>query len=463
MSRRHQGYVVLTLRAGEAAPRMPAQLDVLVGAARAAERVTGGRLDRTVRALAGGFRATAVYHARRNLGRVGARGLAYDDVEHELGLSRTYRLQLAEAGRADRVVDALRRFSVVESATVEPLATTGHVTTTAGPEPAEIAGPYDFVRAREALRSEPGDERVTVAVVDTGVSLGHAELQRKLLSGYDVVDFGLGGLGGLDEQTVLVGDSRGRDFAPTDEVGHGSHVAGVIGAQGWRLPRGVGGRCRVLPIRVLAAAVQAGAGPDAERFGVGAITEINLGLKVAAELGADVLNLSFGTPESALDPYAPPPHEAIISYATRAGCVLVAAAGNAGTTEGYHPAVDPRVIAVGSVSPTGVRSSFSSYGDHIALSAPGERVVGVGRHSYRRATGTSHAAPFVSGACALLVARACRAGASPAPERVRSWLTAGARRSHAPPDEVGAGVLDVVEALARCDADLSADDTWRTR
>ncbi|MFI5896827.1 S8 family peptidase [Actinoplanes sp. NPDC051513] len=460
MSRRHHGYVVVTLRAGETAPRMPAQLDVLVGAARAADRITGGRLDRTVRGLAGGFRATAVYHARRNLGRVGARGLAYDDVEHELGLSRTYRLQLAEAGRADRVVDALRALPVVESATVEPLATTGSVAVIARPEPDEIVAPYDFVRAREALQSEPGDERVTVAVVDTGVSLGHAELQRKLLSGYDVVDFGLGG---LDEQTVLVGDSRGRDFAPTDDVGHGSHVAGVIGAQGWRLPRGVGGRCRVLPIRVLAAATHAGAGPDAERFGVGAITEINLGLKVAADLGADVLNLSFGTPESALDPYAPPPHEAIISYATRAGCVLVAAAGNAGSTEAYHPAVDPRVIAVGSVSPTGARSSFSSYGDHIALSAPGERVIGVGRHSYRRATGTSHAAPFVTGACALLVSRARAAGASAGPERVRSWLTGGARRSHAPPREVGAGVLDVVGALARCDADLSADNTWSPR
>ncbi len=460
MSSRHHGYVVVTLRAGETVPPMPAQLDVLVGAARAADRITGGRLDRTVRTLAGGFRAAAVYHARRNLGRVGARGLSYDDVEHELGLSRTYRLQLAAADRADRVVDALRSLAVVESAMVEPLATTGSIVAPAQPTAGEIVAPYDFVRGREALELEPGDERVTVAVVDTGVSLGHAELQRKLLSGYDVVDFGLGG---LDGETVLVGDSRGRDFAPTDDVGHGSHVAGVIGAQGWRLPRGVGGRCRVLPIRVLAAATRADAGPAGDRFGVGAITEINLGLKVAADLGAHVLNLSFGTPESALDPDAPAPHEAIIGYAVRAGCVLVAAAGNAGTTEAYHPAVDSRVIAVGSVTSSGTRSVFSSYGDHIALCAPGERVIGVGRRGYRRATGTSHAAPFITGACALLVTRARRAGVSPEPERVRSWLTGGARLSHAPPHEVGAGVLDVVGALGRCDADLSAPETWSPR
>ena len=225
----------------------------------------------------------------------------------------------------------------------------------------------------------------------------------------------------------------------------------MIGARGWQLPPGVGGRCRLLPVRVLAAAV---AGPGGDRFGVGAISEINLGIKLAVDLGADVVNLSFGTPASALDPDAPPPHAAVVGYADRVGCVLVAASGNAGTEEGFHPAVDPRVVAVGSVGLDGTRSGFSSYGEHLALCAPGEQVVGVGRRGYRRATGTSHAAPFVTGAAALLVARARGRGHTPRPEEVRSWLVLGARPGHAPSAEVGAGVLNVVGALARCDAAL---------
>ena len=47
----------------------------------------------------------------------------------------------------------------------------------------------------------------------------------------------------------LVGSSHGDDFAPRDEVGHGSHVGGIIGAHGWRLPPGVAGRSMLLPLQ----------------------------------------------------------------------------------------------------------------------------------------------------------------------------------------------------------------------
>ena len=51
---------------------------------------------------------------------------------------------------------------------------------------------------------------------------------------------------------------------------------------------------------------------------------------MAVDLGADVINMSFGTPTTALDADAPRPHRAVIEYAARNGCVLVAAAGNSG-------------------------------------------------------------------------------------------------------------------------------------
>ena len=141
---------------------------------------------------------------------------------------------------------------MVESASLECFATApASLTASLAPTRDEIEAPHRMVRAAEALAREPGDERVTVSVVDTGVSLGHSEFQRKLLSGWDAVELGIGR---ISPTTTLVGDSHGQDFAPSDDVGHGTHVAGIIGAQGWQVPPGTGGRSLLLPIRVLAGA-----------------------------------------------------------------------------------------------------------------------------------------------------------------------------------------------------------------
>lgn len=448
---RRSGYLVLTLAPGEGVDRVPAHLDVLVGAARAVTRLTGGRLDRAVNSAAGGFRAASVYHARRNLGRIGSRATGFADDEERLGLSRSYRLELVDPAGAERAAQLLRELVAVQSVSVERLSSCETVVEAVAPSagPNEIAAPYAMVRSPEALELEPGDERVTVAVVDTGVSLGHSELQRKLLSGYDVVDLGTGA---VNDEAELVGDSFGVDFSPADDVGHGSHVAGVIGAQGWQIPPGVAGRALLLPIRVLAAAHLSGV-PGVT--GVGANGDISAGLKVAVDLGADVANLSFGTPASALDPHADPPHRAVVEYARQRGCILVAAAGNSGERERFYPAADPSVIAVGSVDSQGRHSAFSSMGEHLALSAPGERVLGVGRHGYRYATGTSHAAPFVTGAVALLIAQARRRGETLSGDQVRAVLIQSAQRSHSPPSEVGAGVLDIAAALLLRDREPS--------
>ena len=352
-------------------------------------------------------------------------------------------------------VDALRPHPQIESVTLERLATAPATAATARPIPDRetIESPHRMVRAVEALAREPGDERVTVAVVDTGVALGHAEFQRKLLSGYDSVELGLGR---INQTTTLIGDSHGSDFSASDDVGHGSHVAGVIGAQGWQVPPGVGGRCLILPIRVLAGAQTPG---EPGVCGVGAIGDINAGLKVALDLGADVLNMSFGTPASALDPYDPSPHAAVLEYGARLACVMVAAAGNSGEREVFHPAADAHVIAVGSIDGGGARSEFSTYGDHIAICAPGEDIVSVGRRGYRLSTGTSHATPFVSGAAALLLAHARARGITLDADDVRTALTASARPSPSPTDEVGSGVLDIVAALDALDREHTSTST----
>ena len=451
IDRRRTAHIVLTMRPGENPEHVPAHIDVLAGAARPVGHLDGGPVDRAVRNEGGAFRAAAVFHARKGLGHVGARGRGYDETEEQFGLSRTYRLEIADPKGVDPVIRRLRELRSIESAGPELLATAPAATAVADrPTVDDISAPHELVGAPRALEMEPGDERVTVAVVDTGVALGHAEFQRKLLSGYDAVELGLGR---INPTLTLVGDSHGRDFSPSDDVGHGSHVAGIIGAQGWQVPPGLAGRSLLLPIRVLAGA------QAADHFaitGVGAIADIDAGLKVALDLGAQVINMSFGTPASAVDPDAPRPHRSIIDYAAERGCVLVAAAGNSGLDELFYPAAFEPVIAVGSVSLSKTRSSFSTYGRHVDISAPGEDIVSVGRRGYRVSTGTSHAAPFVAGAAALLLSRARRTGRSLEPRVVAAVLRAGAGHSPSPSDQVGAGVLDVPGALTELERVLTA-------
>lgn len=451
---RRPRHLTLTLRAGEAPGHVPSYLDQLVGAARTVSSIDDGPVDVALRG-GGGFRAIGVYGSRASLGRVGEQHLRWDDTEQELGLARSYQVELADGAAAERVVDRLRSLRAVESATVQTVAAVPfEAAVAAAPGSRTLAdaawAAHERVRAPQARRLEPGDERVTVGLVDTGISIGHPEFRRKLLAGYDTVDLGVDEAAGLR----LVGDSRGDDFTPTDYVGHGSHVGGVVGATGWELPPGVAGLSLLLPIRVLAAALSKGSKRPA---GVGAEANINAGVKVAVDLGAMVLNLSFGTSERDVDPAGPRPQEAVVVYAARYGCVLIAASGNTGVAERFYPAALPDVIAVGSVGDDGRRSSFSSYGDHVALCAPGEQIVSAGISGLREGNGTSYAAPFVTGAAALLLARARRRGRTLTPAEVRTMLLStatplpGAARA-----ETGAGLLNVERAVRRLDEEVAS-------
>jgi subtilisin family serine protease len=444
---RRNRFLMLTLRPGEAPRHVPCHLDHLIGAARAATSLDGGRIDGAL----GTFRALGVYHAAASLGRAAEQATRWNDVEHELGLSRTYQVEIANASDSERIVDRLRSLPAVESARVQTLATAPFSAAVAA-EPASTHAawaPHERIHAPEAHRIEPGDERITVGLVDTGISIGHPEFRRKLLAGYDTVDLGVDEASGLR----LVGDSRGDDFMPADAVGHGTHVGGIVGATGWDLPPGVAGLSLMAPVRVLAAALS---GNSTRPAGVGAEANINAGFKVCVDLGALVLNLSFGTSEHDVDDDAPKPQADVIAYARRYGCVLVAASGNSGRAERYYPAALPDVIAVGSAGDDGMRSSFSSYGDHVALCAPGENIVSCGIAGLRSGSGTSYAAPFVTGAAALLIAHARRRGRTLTPDEVRTLLVGSATPlPGAPRAEVGTGLLDAEAALRRLDAEAA--------
>ncbi len=449
---RRLSHLLLKVAPGCAIGHAPAHLDVLAGASRPLATVDGGgRIDRCLHRRTDATRVHRVFHACRSLGCMGQQASRFDDGERQLGLDRLLSVEISEPAAALALAAELRELEAVEWATVEPLACAPLSAASAAALDREaIWRPHQRVNAAAALAAEPGDRRVLVAVIDTGVALEHSELAGRLRAGFDTVDLGMGLVSG---GVRLVGDSRGRDFCPRDETGHGSHVAGVIGARGLALPPGLAGQCSLLPIRALAAAaLEAG-----KVVGVGGILDIDAGIKVAVDLGAKVLNMSFGTARNQLDGDAPPPHADVIDYALARGVIPVAAIGNSGQREDYFPAALPGVIAVGSMDERNQRSAFSTWGEHIALCAPGEDIVSIGMQGYRESTGTSHAAPFVAGAAALLASRALRRGHDLNAATALQVLTQSAQRSgsatHNP--ETGYGMLDAARALQTLDGVLT--------
>ncbi len=459
-----RGRMLVRLRPGEDPPGIATHQDVQVGRALASTRLDGGRLDRAVRAFSPAARFTRAFPAARQVGRAeaaGRRHVGYDELEQSLGLSRTFRLEVDPDASLVNLVSELGALDVVEMATPHymceaPFAAPPGLSRAPLPLPPDYA--QQMVGAREALALEAGDSALIVGIVDSGVALGHPEMEGRLRPGLDTVD--------LPPEAVsrglkLFGDYQSRDRRPQDEMGHGTACASLIGARGAEMPPGLAGAARVLPVRALAAALLS---ERDEPTAVGGIPDIDLAVKSAVDLGARVLNLSFGTPETALREDDPIPHAEVVRYALARGCVLVAASGNSGSALAYYPAALAGVIAVGSVGPAGLVSRFMSSGEHVALCAPGERLRAATLSGYEEQNGTSFASPLVAGAAALLLAHAARFSSSLTPQAVRRLLVKTARpfRGEAPAG-CGAGILDVPAALRAAEEAWSAEDAVEDR
>ena len=305
------------------------------------------------------------------------------------GLDRVYRLILLQEGEIPPAF--VRDIALLPSVEYARIGAVGHVEL---PQPrvAEMSVTTDQ-RSRDAIGLEQaqqyssGDPSVTVAVLDTGVWLTHPELEGRLLPGRDFVDI-------LDGAGQFFGDYLDADDDPTDAVGHGTHVSGIVVGRGRNMPRGVVPKCRILPVRVLGALTQ-----GEKRVGAGLIDNINVAIKWAVDQGAAVINMSLGVRHTG----GGLPHQDVISYAKRKGVTVVAAAGNDGQQVLYYPGALPHVIAVGAADEHGDVAPFSTYGPQVSLVAPGTNIYSSYLDDdYAFSTGTSHATPFVTGAVALL-------------------------------------------------------------
>ncbi|MEM2996467.1 MAG: S8 family serine peptidase [Candidatus Bathyarchaeia archaeon] len=278
----------------------------------------------------------------------------------------------------------------------------------------------------EAWNLGMGTRTVKVAVVDTGVFYRHRDLQASYMAGgYDWVN---------------------GDPDPDDDYGHGSWVAGIIAAETGN-GYGVVGMARVSII--------------AEKVlnyrGSGTIADLASGITHAADLGVEIINLSLGT-----DSYSSTLKRAV-EYAVGKGCLLVAAAGNRGTSQPHYPAAFDEVIAVASTygEPEDVRAPYSNYGGWVTLSAPGgwdqdgDGIPEAGEYwiistdnrydSFRLGTGTSASTPHVSGLAALIKSHHPEATSLD----IRRVLESTAQDKGAPgrDDYYGYGRIDAYRAL----------------
>jgi len=355
----------------------------------------------------------------------------------------------------------------------------------------------DTVNAPVAWGQGLNGTGIGVAVIDSGI--------------IDIQDFH-----GQNNNRVVFGQNfvGGTSGSANDQYGHGSHVAGVIGGNGnnstgsnyFYTFEGIAPNVNLINLRVLD---QNGVGTDSQ-----VIAAIQMAIQLKRTYNIRVINLSLGRP--VYESYTLDPLDQAVEQAWKAGIVVVVAAGNEGrnnskNTSGYGtitaPGNDPYVITVGAMNTKGtpnragdVVASYSSKGptiyDHLVkpdLVAPGNRLISLyasgltmdqlypgneiptslyqtngnstASDTYYVLSGTSMAAPMVSGAAALLLQK----NPSLTPDQVKARLMKTAYKNFAPYSTatdpvtgqtynsqadiftVGAGLLDIQAALSNTD------------
>ena len=278
--------------------------------------------------------------------------------------------------------------------------------------------------------------RVRIAVIDSGVQSSHPDLSGHVISGYNAISPG---------------------SSTADDCGHGTHVAGIIGA-GLNNGRGIVGlaqRAHIRPVKalrwypgLLGGGECAGTTPDVAQAIVWAAS--------GSPTHAQIINMSLeaGTPSDA--------ESAAISYAQSRGLVVVAAAGNGGDGQRTYPAGYSKVLGVAAIGPRETppywyRPAFSNYGSWVDVAAPGVGVLSTVPASnpdcpssqqpssgYCYLSGTSMAAPYAAATLALGMQHCGWSGRT-----ALNWIQRTASRYPTKSIYIGYGLIKPVKLL-RC-------------
>ena len=249
-----------------------------------------------------------------------------------------------------------------------------------------------------------GSEQMVVAVIDSGIDLGHDDLTANLWINRGEAD----GAGPDGDNNSFVGDLHGFDFVnndgnPQDDTGHGTHVSGTIGA----VEDGVSGIVGVSPRVSLMSLKVLGADNRGSAAGVASAVNYATMMKAGGDADIRVINLSL------VSDFPSTSVEAAIAAAAHENILVVAAAGNDGRDTDAtptYPASFPldNIISVGNSDMADNRAPSSNFGaTSVDIFAPGTQILSTvhGSDGHSQLTGTSMAAPHVSGAAILLATR----------------------------------------------------------
>ena len=224
---------------------------------------------------------------------------------------------------------------------------------------------------------------VYIAIIDTGIDSNHPDLTNKMRRHSNGMVYGWNTLNNTTNAL--------------DDNGHGTHCAGIAAAE---INNGVGiagvaawnpgvsnsnAYVQLMPVKVL------------NSSGSGTLDGVARGITWAADNGAHILSLSLGAGSGAQQ------LQDAVNYAWTRGCLVVAAAGNGGSSSPQYPAYYTNCIAVAATDSSDRLASFSQYGSWVDIAAPGVGILSTIPNSrYASYDGTSMACPHVAGAAAVL-------------------------------------------------------------
>jgi subtilisin family serine protease len=365
------------------------------------------------------------------------------DVDTELldSMHATYVIRLDEDTDLDSVMGVLGEVPGV--ANVEPVGFGRLEATPNDPQFSDQWG-LDRINAPLAWDRQTGSDSVKITVVDSGTDKNHPDLAPRLGKGWDF----------CENPTVRPGEQRTGDFTspdddPQDENGHGTGMAGIIGAA-TNNSFGIAGV--TWAGKILTARCACRTQTPSGQLGAGCNTdEMAKAIQWAGEW-SHVANVSL---VSLIDDTK---HlRDAVNYALQAQTTVVAAMGNDGDNRLRYPAAYPGVIAVGAMTKTGFQWFSQNTGNHMSVSAPGSHIktldlfASFGSPQYADASGTSPAAAFVAGVVALMYS--CNINLTP--RQVKQIIEETA--SHNVPDPnwqwpnpvYGNGIVDARRAVDR--------------
>ncbi len=287
---------------------------------------------------------------------------------------------------------------------------------------------------------EKGDPEVIIAVVDTGFDYTHEDLASQTwVNAGEIPDNGID-----DDNNGYIDDVNGWDFSeppksdgngksqngdndPIDESGHGTHVAGIVGAavDNDLGISGIAWNCTLMPIR--------GAGVRGIRDNRSAAAIV-----YAVDNGARVINMSWGGRERSFV------LRDAVDYAYARGVLMVAASGNGSEGASIFPAGYRKVISVAATEQHKQKFYQSNFGASIDIGAPGNVILSTHiNNRYRPLSGTSMATAHVSGVAALIISKR----PSLTHQEVRQILLSTTDPITESPGLVGAGNLNAARAL----------------